>query len=169
MDAGDPASCEAPQEASYNRVTAICMYPQGAPDTDQMLTTAEATSFASQFWDRKVHPTKALQHDLLATCIEVGLEKDVKHAQWHKYTRKRGHQTTYFIPHCRARRHICKAQFLHFKKFRIFVQSVAQGKVAAAFNTPLSPMKSPQKRSMDNARRDSAIKMKFRKSPHRGC
>ena len=60
----------------------------------QILSTAEAASFASQFWDRKVHPTKASQHEFLATCIDVDLEKNVKHAQWHKYTRKRGHQTT---------------------------------------------------------------------------
>ena len=57
----------------------------------QILTTAEADSFASQFWDRKVHPTKASQQEFLATCIDVDLEKNVKHAQWHKYTRKRGH------------------------------------------------------------------------------
>ena len=53
----------------------------------QILTTSEAASFASQFWDRKVHPTKALQHEFLAQCIDVDLEKNVKHAQWHKYTR----------------------------------------------------------------------------------
>ena len=70
----------------------------------QILTTTEVTSFASQFWDRKAHPTKASQHEFLATCIDLDLEKNVKHAQWHKYTRKRGHQTTYFVPwspvHC---------------------------------------------------------------------
>ena len=58
----------------------------------QILTTAEAASFASQFWDREVHPTKASQHEFLATCIDVDLEKNVKHAQWHKYTRKKGQQ-----------------------------------------------------------------------------
>ena len=41
----------------------------------QILTTAEAASFASQFWDRKVHPTKASQ---LATCLDVDLEKNVE-------------------------------------------------------------------------------------------
>ena len=50
--------------------------------------SAEADSFASQFWGRRVHPTKASQHELLATCIDVDLEKNVQHAQWHKYTRK---------------------------------------------------------------------------------
>ena len=43
----------------------------------QILTTAEAASFASQFCDRKVHPTKASQHEFLATCIDVDLEKNV--------------------------------------------------------------------------------------------
>ena len=55
---------------------------------------AVLASFASQLWDRKVHPTKASQQEFLATCLDVDLEKKVKHAQWHKYTRKRGHQTT---------------------------------------------------------------------------
>ena len=44
-----------------------------------------------------MHPTKASQQQFLATCIDVHLEKNVKHAQWHKYTGKRGHQTTYFV------------------------------------------------------------------------
>ena len=47
---------------------------------------------------RKVYPTKAAQHEFLATCIDVDVEKNVKHAHWHKYTRKRGHKATYFIP-----------------------------------------------------------------------
>ena len=42
--------------------------------------TAEATAFAAQFWDRKTHPTKASQHEFLATCIDVDVEKDVKSA-----------------------------------------------------------------------------------------
>ena len=37
----------------------------------QILSTSEAASFASQFWDRKVHPTKASRHEFLATCIDV--------------------------------------------------------------------------------------------------
>ena len=35
-----------------------------------ILTTAEATAFAPQFWDRNTHPTKASQHEFSATCIE---------------------------------------------------------------------------------------------------
>ena len=35
----------------------------------QILSTAEAIAFASQFWDRKEHPTKASQHEFLATCM----------------------------------------------------------------------------------------------------
>ena len=57
-----------------------------------------AASFASQFWDYKVHPLKASQQDFLATCIDVDLERNIKNAQWHKHTRKRRHQTTYFVP-----------------------------------------------------------------------
>ena len=41
----------------------------------QILTTAEAASFAGQFWDRKVHPTKASQNKFLATCIDVTIHK----------------------------------------------------------------------------------------------
>ena len=81
------------------------------------MTSAEAASFASQFWDRKEHPTKASKHESLATCIDVDLEKNAEHAHWHKYTRKRGHQTTYFVPYRGARRQICKTQFLHHFKF----------------------------------------------------
>ena len=44
----------------------------------QILTTAEAASFANQFWDRKAHPTKASRQEFLATCIDVDLEKNVK-------------------------------------------------------------------------------------------
>ena len=90
-----------------------------------------------------MHPTKASQQEFLATCIDIDLERNVKHAQWHKYTRKRGHQTTYFVP-SGARRQICKTQFLHyFKISRIVLQSVAKVKAAAAIATPLSPMKRP--------------------------
>ena len=38
-----------------------------------------------------------------ATGIGVDWEKSDKHAQWHKYTRKRGHQTAYFILYRGAR------------------------------------------------------------------
>ena len=43
----------------------------------QILTTAEAASFASQFWDRKVHPTKASLHEFPAMCIDVPIHKRV--------------------------------------------------------------------------------------------
>ena len=39
----------------------------------------------------KYTPTKASQQEFLATCIDIDLEKNVKHAQWHKYTRKSRH------------------------------------------------------------------------------
>ena len=101
-----------PSKAKRPR-TAGLQQPACTHKEHQILTTTEAASFASQFWDRKVHPTKASQQEFLATCIDVDLEENVKHAQWHKYTRKRGHQTTYFVPYRGARRQICKMQFLH--------------------------------------------------------
>ena len=111
-----------------------------------------------------MHPTKASQQEFLATCINVDLEKNVKHAQWHKYTRKRGHQASYFVPFRGARRQICKTQFLHyFKISRRVVETVAKEKANAAIATTLSPMKSPQKQAAGNTRRVSAIKMKFDK------
>ena len=39
----------------------------------------EVTAFAAQFWDRKTHPTKASQQQFLATCIDVGVDKNVKY------------------------------------------------------------------------------------------
>ena len=106
--------------------------PACAHKEHQILSTAKAASFASQFWDCKVHPTKASQYELLATCIDVDLEKNVQHAQWHKYTRKRGHQTTYFVPYCGACRQICKTHFLHcFKISRRVVETVAKDKANA--------------------------------------
>ena len=57
----------------------------------------------------------------------------MKHAQWHKYTRKRGHETTYFVPIRGARRQICKTQFLHyFKISRRIVETVAKEKANVA-------------------------------------
>ena len=73
--------------------------PACTHEEHQILSTAEATAFATQFWDRKVHPNKAVQHEFLATCIDVDLEQKVKHAGRQKYTRKRGHQTTNFVPY----------------------------------------------------------------------
>ena len=58
-----------------------------------ILTTAEATAFAAQFWDRKTHPNKAAQHEFLATCIDIDVEKNVKYNNYEKYTIKRGHRT----------------------------------------------------------------------------
>ena len=46
----------------------------------QILSASEAAAFAAQFWDKKTHPTKASQHEFLATCIDVDLEQNVKHA-----------------------------------------------------------------------------------------
>mmetsp|Transcript_46488 Transcript_46488/g.76212 ORF Transcript_46488/g.76212 Transcript_46488/m.76212 type:complete len:133 (-) Transcript_46488:61-459(-) len=57
---------------------------------NQMVTSAEATAVAAQFLDRKVYPTKALQHGFLATCIDVYVENNVKRAHWRKKTRKSG-------------------------------------------------------------------------------
>ena len=115
-----------PSKAKRPR-TAGSQQPACTHKEHQILTTTEAASFASQFWDRKVHHMKALQHEFLATCIDVNLEKNVKHAQWHKCTRKRGHQTTYFIPYRGARRQICKTQFLqYFKISRSFAAPVAE-------------------------------------------
>ena len=129
-----------------------------------ILSTTEAAAFAAQFWDKKTHPTKASQHEFLATCIDVDLEQDVKHAGRQKYTRKRAHKTTYFVPYRGSRRQICKTQFLHYFKISpIVVEGVAKAKVAAAVDSPLSPMKSPQKQGSDNVRRTSAIKAKFEK------
>ena len=93
----------------------------------QILSAPEAAAFEAQFWDKKSHPTKALQHEFLATCIDVDLEQNVKHPGRQKYTRKRGHQTTYFVPYRWARRQICKTQLLHyFRMSRFVVESVAK-------------------------------------------
>ena len=72
----------------------------------QILSASEAAAFAAQFWDKKTHPTKASEYEFLATCIDVDLEQ--------KYTRKRGHQTRYFVPYRGSHREICKNQFLHY-------------------------------------------------------
>ena len=41
----------------------------------QNSSTAEATAFAAQFWDRKDHLHKVSQHEFLATCTDVDLEQ----------------------------------------------------------------------------------------------
>ena len=50
-----------------------------APTMHQILTSAEATAFSSQFGDRKIHPTKASQHEFLAMCIDVDLTVEKVH------------------------------------------------------------------------------------------
>ena len=88
----------------------------------------------------------------------------MKHAGRQKYTRKWGHQTTYFVPYCGSRRQICKTQLLHyFRISRKVVQYVAKAKAAAAVAIPLSPMKSPRKKATTNVQRALAIKQKFQK------
>ena len=72
----------------------------------QILSASEAAAFAAQFWDKKTHPTKASQHEFLATCMDVDLEQNVKHAGRQRYTRKRGHQTKYFVPYKGQRQRI---------------------------------------------------------------
>ena len=69
-----------PSKAKRPR-TAGSQQPACTHKEHQIRTTAEAASFASQFWDRKLHPTKASQHKFLATCIDVDSEKNVQHAQ----------------------------------------------------------------------------------------
>ena len=90
----------------------------------QILSASEAAAFAVQYWDKKTHPTKASQHEFLATCIDVDLEQAVKHAGRQKYTRKRGHKTTYFVPYRGSCRQICKTQFLHYFKTRTISRSL---------------------------------------------
>ena len=154
---------EPAQQAKKPR-TAGSQQPACSHKEHQILSTAEATAFASQFWDRKEHPSKDSQHEFLATCIDIDLEQNVKHAGRQKYTRKRGHQTRYFVPYRGSRREICKTQFLHyFSISRTGVQSVAKAKAAAAVVGPLHPMQSPKKQGAVNTRRTSAIKMKFEK------
>ena len=144
--------------------TAGSQQPACDHEEHQILSASEATAFAAQFWDKKTHPTKASQQEFLATCIDVNLEQNVKHAGRQKYTRKRGHQTTYFVPYRGSRRQICKSQFLHyFKISRIVVESVAKAKAAAAIATPLSPMRSPEKKAVVNTRRAAPVKLRFEK------
>ena len=144
--------------------TAGSQQPACTHKEHDILTTAEATAFAAQFWDRKTHPTKASQHEFLATCIDVDVEKDVKYNNYTTYSIKRGHRTKYFVPYRGMRREICKTQFLHYFKISKFVvESVAKTKAAAAMSNPLSPMKSPRKQAASNATRSSPIKVKFEK------
>ena len=59
--------------------TARSQPPACSHKEHDILTTAEVAAFAAQFWDQKTHPTKASQHEFLATCIDVDVEKDVKY------------------------------------------------------------------------------------------
>ena len=47
--------------------TAGSQQPACTHKEHQILTSAEDASFASQFWDRKVHPTKASQHEKICS------------------------------------------------------------------------------------------------------
>ena len=60
--------------------TAGSQQPACDHEEHQILSASEAAAFAAQFWDKKTHPTKASQHEFLATCIDVDLEQNVKHA-----------------------------------------------------------------------------------------
>ena len=44
--------------------TARSQPPACSHKEHDILTTAEATAFAAQFWDQKMYPTKASQHEL---------------------------------------------------------------------------------------------------------
>ena len=66
--------------------TAGSQQPACSHEEHQILSIAEAAAFAAQFWDCKEHPSKASQHEFLATCIDVGLEQNVKHAGCQRYT-----------------------------------------------------------------------------------
>ena len=101
--------------------TARSQPPACSHKEHDILTTAEATAFAAQFWDQKMYPTKASQHEFLATCIDVDVEKNVKYNNYEKYTIKRGHRTKYFVPYRGMRREICKTQFLHYFGISRFV------------------------------------------------
>ena len=113
--------------------------PACSHEEHQILSTAEAAAFATQFWDCKVHSARLLSMNFWR-CIDVDLEQKVKHAGRQKYTRKWGHQTTYFVPYCGSRRQICKTQLLHyFRISRKVVQYVAKAKAAAEGETCRSP------------------------------
>mmetsp|Transcript_108359 Transcript_108359/g.183499 ORF Transcript_108359/g.183499 Transcript_108359/m.183499 type:complete len:151 (+) Transcript_108359:904-1356(+) len=68
------------------------LFSQRGLRVKHLKTKTQLRSF--ELADRKVHPTRASQPEFLATHNDVDLEKNVKCVQWHKYSRKRGHQTT---------------------------------------------------------------------------
>ena len=67
-----------PSSRAKKPPTAGSQQPTCTNQEHQILSTAKAAFFASQFWDCKVHPTKASQEEFLATCLDVDLEKNVK-------------------------------------------------------------------------------------------
>ena len=83
-----------PGSRAKNPRTSRSQPPACSHKEHDILTTAEATAFAAQFWDRKTHPTKASQHELLATCIDVDVDKNVKYNNYQKYTIKTGQAHT---------------------------------------------------------------------------
>ena len=78
----------------------------------QILTTTEAASFASQFWDRTMHPTKASQQEFLATCIDIDLEKNVKHAERGVIRQRISHRTVEHVDKS-AKRTFCIVSRFH--------------------------------------------------------
>ena len=84
---------KSPSKAKKPR-TAGSQQPACQHEEHRILSTSQASAFAPQFWEKKAHPHKASQHEFLATCINVDLEQNVKHAPRQKNTRNRGHQTS---------------------------------------------------------------------------
>ena len=76
-----------------------------------------------------------------------------QHGQRQRYTQKRGHLPTHFIPYHGGRREICKTQFWYCFNVSRRVQGVAKAKAQVAVASPLSPMKSPVKQAAGNGRR----------------
>ena len=64
---------DAPVRKAKKPCTTVSQQPACTHKEHQILTSAEAASFASQFWDCKVHTMNASQHEFLATCIDVNL------------------------------------------------------------------------------------------------
>ena len=67
------------RQAKKPRIAGL-QQPACTHEDHQILSTIEAASFATQFCACKVHPTKAAQHEFLATCIDVDLEENVRHS-----------------------------------------------------------------------------------------
>ena len=67
-----PSTAKRPH--SYRSKQPACTHKE-----HNILTSAGATTFAAQFWDRKTHPTNASQQEFLGTCIGVDVDKDMKY------------------------------------------------------------------------------------------